>query len=96
MAMKLDDYRLLGRSGLRVSPLALGTHRHALARQRLRRIDAGATGLGTHAQGRGALGLGRAGLRRALWAGLRADFALPFFCNNGNAAAVSGGGGHGF
>ena len=25
MAMKLDDYRLLGRSGLRVSPLALGT-----------------------------------------------------------------------
>jgi len=25
MALKLDDYRLLGRSGLRVSPLALGT-----------------------------------------------------------------------
>ena len=25
MAMKLTDYRLLGRSGLRVSPLALGT-----------------------------------------------------------------------
>ena len=25
MALKLDDYRLLGRSGLRVSPLSLGT-----------------------------------------------------------------------
>ena len=25
MAMQLDDYRLLGRSGLRVSPLTLGT-----------------------------------------------------------------------
>ena len=25
MALQLDDYRLLGRSGLRVSPLALGT-----------------------------------------------------------------------
>src|SRR5690606_18844695 len=25
MAIKLDDYRLLGRSGLRVSPLSLGT-----------------------------------------------------------------------
>ena len=25
MALKLDDYRLLGRSGVRVSPLCLGT-----------------------------------------------------------------------
>ena len=27
MAMQLNDYRLLGRSGLRVSPLALGNSR---------------------------------------------------------------------
>jgi aryl-alcohol dehydrogenase-like predicted oxidoreductase len=25
MALQLDDYRLLGRSGMRVSPLCLGT-----------------------------------------------------------------------
>ena len=31
MALKLDDYRLLGRSGLRVSPLALGTMTYGVA-----------------------------------------------------------------